>query len=242
MHAVGFDVIVEEVARLNAENTNPNIKYENYFVGFEEYGALLPQKLLDDPITSRNNDPEMRTSAQRALKTMNLNYVDKYFNNDQKTTLTDKHISVDAYTSQHGIDQVDFIKIDTDGHNYEVLLGAEKTLKRGVLGAAIEMQFHGANHPHANTFCNIDRFMRECGFSLYSLDTYTYSKGALPSTFVYKIPAQTIKGQIQWGDAIYFRDGGDPDYASKWKFQFDTTRLHKLCCLFEIMGLNDCAA
>ncbi|MDX1923265.1 MAG: FkbM family methyltransferase [Alphaproteobacteria bacterium] len=241
-NAIGFDVIVEEVARLNSINQNPRIKYENYFVGFEGYEELLSQKLFADPIASRTNDPQKRTSYERAWKAMNINYTDTYFNNNQKTTLTDKRISIDAYVEQHGIKDVDFIKIDTDGHDYEVLLGAEKTLKSSVLGASIEVPFHGPAHPHANVFCNIDRFMRDLGFSLYVLDSYPCSKGALPAQFTYKLPAQTIKGQIQWGDAIYFRDGGDITYSDKWKFDFDRTRLHKLCCLFEIAGLGDCAA
>ena len=241
-NAIGFDVIVEEVARLNAINPNPRIKYENYFVGFEGYEELLSKKYFEDRIASRNNDPQKRTSYERAWKAMNLNYTDAYFNNNQKTSLTENRISIDAYTKQHGIEQVDFIKIDTDGHDYEVLLGAEETLKRSVLGAAIEVPFHGPAHPHANVFCNIDRFMRELGFSLCVLDSYPCSKGALPAPFTYKLPAQTTKGQILWGDAVYFRDGGYVTYADKWKFDFDRQRLHKLCCLYEIIGLGDCAA
>ncbi len=242
LHAVGFDVIVEEVARLNSENKNPRVKYENFFIGFEGYEALLSQKLFDDPIASRSNDPQKRTSYERAWKAMNLNYTDTYFNNNKKTSLTEQRISIDAYCKEHSITDVDFIKIDTDGHDYEVLLGAEQTLRNSVLGAAIEVPFHGPAHPHANVFCNIDRFMRDCGFSLYVLDSYPCSKGALPAPFTYKLPAQTLKGQLLWGDAVYFRDGGDETYTGKWNFNFDTVRLHKLCCLMEIIGLSDCAA
>ncbi len=242
LNAIGFDVIVEEVARLNAENKNPRVKYENYFVGFEGYEALLPKSLFDNPVASRTNDPQKRTSYERAWKAMNINYIDTYFNNNKKTSLTEQRISIDAYTKQHAITDVDFIKIDTDGHDYEVLLGAEQTLRRSVLGAAIEVPFHGPAHPHANVFCNIDRFMRDCGFSLYILDSYPCSKGALPAQFTYKLPAQTTKGQLLWGDAVYFRDAGDPDYAAKWNFELTTDRLHKLCCFMEIMGLSDCAA
>ena len=242
LHAIGFDVIVEEIQRLNTENKNPRIKYENFFVGFEGYEALLSEKLFNDPIASRTNDPQKRSSYERAWKAMNINYVDTYFNNNQKTSLTDKRISIDAYCKDNNITDVDFIKIDTDGHDYEVLLGAEQTLRSSVLGAAIEVPFHGPAHPHANVFCNIDRFMRDCGFSLYILDSYPCSKGALPAPFTYKLPAQTTKGQLLWGDAVYFRDAGDEAYASKWNFTLDIPRLHKLCCFFEIMGLGDCAA
>lgn len=243
LNAIGFDVIIEEVARLNSENKNPRIKYENYFVGFEKYEELLPKKLFEDPIASRTDDFQKRTSYERAWKVMNLNFTDEYFNKGQKTTsFTDKRISIDTYTKEHGIDNVDFIKIDTDGHDYEVLLGAEQTLKRSVLGVSVEVPFHGPVHPHANVFCNIDRFMRDCGFSLHVLDSYPCSKGALPAPFSHKFPAQTTKGQVLWGDAIYFRDGGDPSYSSKWNFNFDTTRLHKLCCMMEITGVGDCAA
>jgi len=47
---------------------------------------------------------------------------------------------------------------------------------------------------------------------------------------------------VSWGEAIYFRDLGDPAYESSWAFEPTAIDVHKLMCLFEIFGLLDCAA
>ena len=64
----------------------------------------------------------------------------------------------------------------------------------------------------------------------------------LPADFVLDVPAQTVTGQISWGEAIYFRDLGDPGYESMWSFRPSAIDVLKLMCLFEIFGLPDCAA
>lgn len=39
-------------------------------------------------------------------------------------------MTVDEFANENGIDRIDFIKIDTDGHEYDVLLGAEYSIQR----------------------------------------------------------------------------------------------------------------
>jgi len=76
---------------------------------------------------------------------------------------------------------VDFLKTDTDGHDYPVLRGAANLLREcPVLGIAVEVQFHGATHPHAETFSTIDCFPRHHGFSLPDLTPVRYNRAALP--------------------------------------------------------------
>jgi hypothetical protein len=75
-----------------------------------------------------------------------------------------------------------------------------------LLGIQVECQFHGPPGPHQNTFSNIDELLRESGFSLFVLDTHKYSRADLPQPFVWELFGQTTSGQIQWGEAVYFRD------------------------------------
>jgi hypothetical protein len=157
--------------------------------------------------------------------------------------LSESHVSLDDYVAQHDIPFIDFIKIDTDGHDIEVLLGAEKMLtSQRVLGVALEANFHGPLHKVANTFANIDLFLRSHGYSLYDLEPYRYSRQELPAPFLYRIPAQTVTGQIQSADALYLRDFSNPNYQAMFSMQPTAPEIMKLACLFEMFGLPDCAA
>jgi hypothetical protein len=93
-----------------------------------------------------------------------------------------------------------------------------------------------------NIFRNIDLFMHEHGFTLYDIQTYRYSRSALPAHFRYRQPSATITGQVLLSDTLYFRDLADPDYRLMHPFEADQSKLLTLCILFELFGLPDCAA
>jgi hypothetical protein len=156
--------------------------------------------------------------------------------------LTDRHITLDDWAAQNQR-SVDFLKIDTDGHDIAVLLGAERLLSEGeVLGVKIEAQFHGPIHPFANTFHNIDGFLRDHGFTLFDLNQRRYSRAALPDAFFGSRPGRTRTGQLMWGDALYLRDLAPADYERMFAFNVSSERVMKLACLFDLFDLPDCAA
>lgn len=243
LRAIGFDPLLAEVDRLRAQETRPGFVYEAAFVGCDRFEDLFPPSLRNDPIASGDNSSFARTSAQRALDGMAMNYTKEVFNQGDEVRFADRHVELDAYLAERGIATVDFIKIDTDGHDIEALLGAARTLRtRGVLGVQVECQFHGPVHPYANTFANIDRLMREAGFTLFDLDAWHYTRRDMPGVFALDKIGQTRTGAVQWADAVYFRDLGDPDHGKKTGFAAEAIHLHKLACLFEFFGLNDCVA
>ena len=243
LKAVGFDPLIAEVDRLNKTRGYGGIRYEAAFVGCPEYDTLFPPSLRQNPIASKDNSSFPGTSAVRASDAMRMNYVKEIFNAGAEVRLTDRHISLDDYVQQSGIRNVDFLKIDTDGHDIEVLLGAKEMLRtQEVLGISVESQIHGASHPYSNTFSNIDRLLREWGFTLFDLDLWRYSRRSLPDKFYYQIPAQTVTGQIQWGEAVYFRDLARPDYEQMHGFAAGIGKKVKLACLFELYGFPDCSA
>jgi hypothetical protein len=85
--------------------------------------------------------------------------------------------------------------------------------------------------------------MRDNGFALYALTSYSYSRKALPAQFLYPALYQTVSGQPVWGDMIYLRDGAAADYAKIWDGQeLSAAKLLKLACLYELFQLPDCAA
>jgi FkbM family methyltransferase len=243
LHAVGFDPLVAEVNRLNSESTaKDRIRYEAAFVGCAEYDELFPRPLRDNSVASKSNASFERTSAAAHAQFKKIDYIKETFNRGEEVRLTDRKIELDAYAASEKIDRVDFLKVDTDGHDIEVLLGAREVLKRGCLAVCVEAQFHGAINPRANTFSNIDLLLRDLGFTLFDLEPIRYTRSALPGEFCYDLGAQTTGGAIQWAEAIYARDLGDPNYVRKHEFSFSSEDVYKLACFFDIFGLQDCAA
>ena len=237
LKAVGFDPFVNEVERLNQEERRPHVRYEAAYVGANGFDTLFPPDLRQDRVRSKNNDPFPRSSAM--MQCLRGDYVNEMFNSGAPPVMANRQIALDDVMAS---ESVDFIKIDTDGHDIEVLLGAERLIRSGALGLTIECQFHGASHPYANTLANIDAFLRDRGFSLYDLDINRYSRAAFPARFVYDIPAQTVSGQALWGDGLYLRDLADPLYEAKHSFAITKDRVLKLAALFALFGLPDCIA
>jgi hypothetical protein len=242
LKAYGFDPLIKEVERLNQAEPSTDIRYFPYYVGDPGYDALYPASVARDPKLGWSAEVYERTSAVRAQKLMSMSFTQRFNNEDPEIRFTDQHTSLDEFFARTMEPCIDFIKVDTDGHDYEVLLGARQTMAdKGVLGLLIECQLHGVSHPHANLFSNIDRLMRDQGFSLFDFEIYRYSRAVLPGRFVYDIPAQTHRGQVVWGDALYLRDVTAPGYDERWG-ALAATKLLKLACLHELYGMPDCAA
>jgi hypothetical protein len=139
---------------------------------------------------------------------------------------------------------VDFIKVDVDGYDLDVILSAATcTQKSPVLGYTLEVNFYGSTADTDHTFHNTDRLMRQWGFDLFGLSMRRYSAAALPAPYEWDGPAQTLFGRPYQGDAVYLRDpmaaetrGAPPCPA------LSPQKLLKLACLFECFGLPDHAA
>jgi len=242
LKAYGFDPLVKEVERLNQVEPSPDIRYFAYFVGDPGYGELYPPSFASDSVLGWSDQVYERTSAVRAQQLMSMSFTQRFNNEDPEIRLADQRTSLDEFFTHTHTPYVDFIKVDTDGHDYEVLLGARQTMaQKHVLGLLVECQLHGVRHPHSNLFSNIDRLLREQGFSLFDFEIYRYSRAALPGHFVYEIPAQTHEGQVVWGDALYFRDVTAAGYDQRWG-ALEPSKLLKLACLHELFGMPDCAA
>jgi hypothetical protein len=240
----GFDPLVGEIERLNGRSP-PGQRYFDAFIGWDGYESLCPTAFRQDPVLSRNDSAMARSSAVRASALAAENPAREAADRDcegHDRALSSNRYSLDVFAANAKLAAVDVIKVDTDGSDYEVLLGARRLLEPGgALAVLVEAQFQGPVHPHANTFANIDLYLRGLGFSLFDLDLWRYSRANLPRKFVFDMPGPTHQGQVVWADALYLRDAGDPDYAAKWG-ALSPVQLLKAIALFELFGLDDCAA
>ncbi|MAF80298.1 hypothetical protein CL629_04455 [bacterium] len=142
--------------------------------------------------------------------------------------------TLDSFLAEHKIPNVDFMKIDTEGAELDVLEGSIKALKSSVLGISCEVLFTPWRSNKV-LFSNVERFLYELGFRLYDLSTHKYARKSFPGP-------ESSWGQIIVGQAIFFRD---PIEEIKNKTAllngWDKDRIYKLATLFEIFRLPDCA-
>uniref|UniRef100_Q01PT5 Methyltransferase FkbM domain-containing protein n=1 Tax=Solibacter usitatus (strain Ellin6076) TaxID=234267 RepID=Q01PT5_SOLUE len=235
LEAVGFDPLFSEVERLNKAEQNSRVRYVASRVGYRELPALTADAGFDA-------DPYPRTSTVRAWEILNCNYTNTYFDQTHGGGLTSELIELDDFF-EPDLDRVDFIKVDTDGDDFAVLLGARKLLSgTGPLGLAVETSLVGRMSPYANLFSNVDAYLRSLGYSVFAIEPRLHSRAALPRPFRWFQPADTHGGQSRWADTLFFRDVCLPGYEARFHVTLTAQKLLKLCCAFELFHLEDCAA
>ncbi len=235
-----FDPQQDECRRLAAHETNPNIHFHAAHIGLD---AAHPYQALKRGVPGTAHYYHFDWSRSSAGYAQQLQSSVAVQSNSVNVNLCGDRISLAQFVHDNDITNIDFIKTDTDGHDFEVLLSCDEIIRPcGVLGFQVECNFTGSAHQAENSFHNIDRFMRERGFSLYALSTNRYSRRHLPAPFTYRLLAQTVSGQVIWGDALYLRDGASPHYQAVWGDELPLAKVVKLAMLYELCALPDCAA
>lgn len=141
----------------------------------------------------------------------------------------------DSFAQEYNINYVDFIKLDAEGAELDVLEGMNHTLN-SVLGVSIEVLFLPFRE-YAPTFERVQAFMLSRGFFLYDLELYRHVRNNFPWRFHPKFGTSCF-GQITWGQALYFRDLVAEIQSGKTILPEHAL---KMLALLELFYLNDCA-
>jgi hypothetical protein len=151
-------------------------------------------------------------------------------------------IHLPPYLQAAGFYDADFLKLDIDGPDYEVLRSMSDLLAQpSLLGVSLEVCFYGSHDANDNSFHNMDRLMREKGFDLFGLSVRTYASAALPWPYLDAHPSMTTGGRPVQGDALYLRDLGSRvrrDAAA----ELSAEKLAKTAALLALFTLPDYAA
>jgi FkbM family methyltransferase len=79
--------------------------------------------------------------------------------------------TLDNFVAREGIDRLELIKMDVDGHEYPILMGARKTLAR--FRPVLVMEMSPYVHAERNgSFSGLVNLLREGGYSLQDADTW----------------------------------------------------------------------
>jgi FkbM family methyltransferase len=245
LRALAIDPNLAEMDRLQKTETNPSIQY------LAGYAGLSP----DHPFAGRkaaqphpNRNPWYRLSTAQSLERMRSSALTASEKTEanlwSEVDLAERSrvVVVPDYLRERGIESVDFIKIDIDGDDFDVLNSFDTALDAlQVMALGLEVNFYGSATDTDHAFHNTDRFMRARGFELFNVTVRRYSMAALPSRYLLSVPAQTEFGRPLQGDALYARDLGSPEYQ-ELAARLQPAKLLNLICIFAAFSLPDCAA
>lgn len=150
--------------------------------------------------------------------------------------------TLDDWSRADGAGRVDFIKLDTQGSELDILRGAERVLD-SVWGLEIEVEFSPL-YQGQPLFTDVDTFLRARGFVLWRLTNLAhYSPGRNDNFTRWDVqhfdsrpvgfPAEG--GQLYWGHAHYVRAGAP---LGEYPSEQDALRAW---CVWTITGWRDLA-
>lgn len=79
-------------------------------------------------------------------------------------------IDIDSYVEEHGIKHIHLLKIDTQGHEDEVLSGTRKALESGMIDLIETELIVGDAYVKSLQFHDIEKHLIPHGYRFYALD------------------------------------------------------------------------
>jgi hypothetical protein len=111
---------------------------------------------------------------------------------------------LDEFRKSEDIGDIDFIKSDTQGSEYDILQGGEKTIRTSVIGLELETH-HVSLYKEQGLFYEIDEFLQKRGFDFHDMRFVRHSRGSHWRKGDTPSYDQYVDGQIIESDTIYFR-------------------------------------
>lgn len=125
----------------------------------------------------------------------------------------------------------DYLKLDVQGAELDVLRGAEETL-RSVVAIQTEVEFVPIYRGQP-LFAEIDQFLRAHGFMFHRFER---TEGRVLQTVSVVHDTENERRQMLWADAVYIRD------IAAWKELGDASLLKLAAILHELYGSFDFVA
>lgn len=211
---IGFEADQQECARMNA-GARPHHRYLAAFLDATSRQRTF--RITASPACASLLEPNHPLLAPFAG-------VLDGFAVEQETMV--ETIGLEQCLAAEGIAAIDFLELDTQGTELDILTGAQSLLDGSIVGLQVEVEF-APLYVGQPLFGDVDSFLRARGFQLFDLSRYRVRRTASGAS-------GTTRGQLLWGHAAYLRsvervasDGqaarlavvaaltGFPDYAAE---------------------------
>jgi FkbM family methyltransferase len=226
----GFDPGIDECERLTQAESRPGVRY---------HAAFVRSRMPDDPPPeARFIDGLPDTSAGAALNAPVQADIRRNVAPSGRSSSVE--VTLDGFMDREGLTYLDWLKVDVDGTDLDVLRSGEKAFCGGRIAVvATEVDFTGGAGPDENTFHNVDRLLRGHDMELANLEIWRYSLKELPSRFRFRGIGETTFGPPFQGDAIYFNPHAVESPADP---RSRAASILKQAALLEVFCVPDCAA
>lgn len=220
---IGFEPDIKEYRRLNRIDKSDIKKYYHFALS-NRVGKNKFNIVLDSPQAS-------------SFYKFNTKFMSRFYDISKfmrQKTINVATITLDDFIKNEMIKFVDFLKLDVEGCELDVVSGAKNVLASSLLGITLEVQFAQIFNNNAS-FAKLDQIMGSFNFKLFDIGLLRLPKKTL-SALKPKDWGQAIAGHV-----LYFRDGAEEISRRKVREFWDDLKILKLACLFELYNLPDCS-
>ena len=187
LRVIGFEPEAEEFARLDAQARASGGRTRVFHAALHEAPGTLKLYIARDRGLTSVFEP-------------NRAFLDSFPEAERFDTVATATMDVDTMDnvlSRAQVEDVDFVKVDTQGSELLILRGAAQLLRSRVVGVEVEVEF---SHIYKDQplFADVDAFLRPLGFALFDLRPVFWKRKdgrALGGP----------QGQMVWADALYLR-------------------------------------
>ena len=233
----GIDIDTEEINRQKNHYKGKNFNFFNYKVIEPSNLSKLRQNFIEpESIKDRfviekiQNNHHYISSSKLSTLNKNQNFTKNYFT-EKKTTIDD------AFNNLIHPKEVNFLKIDIDANDHEVLYGADNLLDSDKLfGIQIEVDYVKAKEGRFRDFIEVLRYMNSKNFNLVNFVHSRYSSEFLPTKYLYSFPGPNYNGSPLMGDLVFFKNFNEDSLK-----KLNEDDIMKILRLFEIYNQDHIA-
>lgn len=220
----GIDADADACEAANAELAHRNINWQehHFSLALADSNAEKTLYVTKNPMCTSLYEPNEKF-IRRFAQLADLAGLD--FTVEIETT------TLDDFCGEENIETIDFLHMDVQGAELQVLRGASKSLSQGILAIKTEVSFSRIYNDQP-LFTDVDLFLREQGYSLFDYEI-AKSRGVRKHSPVYSL---NRIGQLLWGDAYYFCDLLEENVLPSLK---SPKNMLKLVCIADILDFPD---